>query len=64
MHGVALHLLLWFYTLNYHNIILFEVAEDDMDISETVLPEDISDISGAQLDTFKGTNYTVYFRLA
>lgn len=34
-----------------------EVAEDDMDITETAVPEDVVEMSGAQLDDYKGVVY-------
>ena len=36
---------------------IFEVAEDDMDITVAAVPEDVVEISGAQLDDYKGVVY-------
>ena len=36
---------------------VFEVAEDDMDITEAAVPEDVVEMSGAQLDDYKGVVY-------
>ena len=32
---------------------IFEVAEDDMDMTEAAVPEDVVEMSGAQLDDYK-----------
>ena len=36
---------------------IFEVAEDDIDITEAAVPEDVVEMSGAQLDDPKGVVY-------
>ena len=36
---------------------IFKVAENDMDITIAAVPEDVVEISGAQLDDYKGDVY-------
>ena len=40
-----------------------EVDKNDIEISETIMPENVMDIAGTQPDSFEGKTYSVHLTL-